>query len=62
MYINKQGYLARRGYNKSISRSWWLIKDDSRACGISVPKSFVGKRIRLKVIIEEVDDNEKNRI
>jgi len=61
MYVNQQGYLERklgtklaRGGNKSPKRNWWLVKYNHKVGTIYIPASFIGKRVRVKMIIEEV--------
>ena len=62
MYINKHGYLERRTRSgrrttktSASVRNWWLIKSNHRICCINVPSKYMGKRIRFKVTIEEVN-------
>ncbi len=69
MYINKKGYLERKtrsGKKPTVSkasvRSWFLIKSHNvgNTSGqivvkqLSIPKEYVGKRIRIKATIEEM--------
>lgn len=63
MYINKYGYVERKttsqtskgGQNRATRRSWWLVNHYKiiNIGRLSIPKEYLGKRIRLKV---EVDD------
>ena len=61
MYINDYGYLERKTtagpkeHRLSTKRSTWLIKDYHKiGTYLDIPRKYIGKRIRLKVIIEEV--------
>jgi len=63
MYINQNGYLERRtrsgrratGIKHAATRNWWLVKSDHRILCLNLPSKYIGKRIRLKLTIEEVD-------
>ena len=50
------------GSKYTVRRDWWLVKDYGSYTplipirGISLPKNYIGKRIRLKIQIEEVED------
>ena len=59
--INGLGYLERKDRSfkspkaKASWRSWWLIKSSDKGYGyinvhdISIPKEYVGKRVRFKI-------------
>ncbi len=68
MYINKYGYLERKskatkiGNGKASKKSWFLIKWNSAGTSgyisiqpLTIPKEYIGKRIRVKVIFEKVE-------
>lgn len=64
--INQAGYLERMEYShknphsKGSYMDWWLVKYNNRNnCQISlhpisIPNKYAGKRVRLKITIEEV--------
>ena len=62
-YINKTKYMERRvrcgcnPNNKHSVRNWWFIKDSAQITinKLNVGKKYIGKRIRIKIIIEEVE-------
>ena len=60
--INSSGYVQRKTRSgrknptgKGTVRNWWLIKENSTIgrINISVPESYIGKRIRLKLEVVE---------
>lgn len=59
-YICRRTHSSAKGGLKSSTRNWWLIKYQNNSGNhgvinlgtVSIPKQFVGKRIRFK--IEEV--------
>ena len=66
MIIDKDGYLSRRT-SKGIYRNWFLIKyqNPGEVGGIAVsllviPKKYIGKRVRIKVEIEELKEDKKD--
>jgi len=70
MYINKQGYLERKTHSKkstiskASTRNWFFFffGNERATAGrivirfISLPKEYIGKRIRLKITVEEVQN------
>ena len=57
MFIDEEGYLAKRP-SKNIHRNWFFIKDQGRIAvnNLHVGRKIEGKRVRLKIIVEVMDD------
>lgn len=68
-YINPYGYLERKSRSKKghgskpTKRNWWLVKTPSFGAGAYIPiinlslsRKYIGKKIRVKVEIEEVKE------
>ena len=61
MKINADGYLCKRT-SKGVDRDWFLPTYIGHSlkisiCQLMVPKKYAGKRLRLKVKIEEYDED-----
>jgi hypothetical protein len=59
--INRSARTATGRYVDSDYRDWWFIKTGNGRCGILplgnvvTPNSFVGKKVKIKVIILDDD-------
>lgn len=56
MRVSTQGYLEVR-ISKGVYKNWWLYKGN--VIGITLPKNFVGERIRFK--LEVIEDGEGHK-
>jgi len=65
MYINQQGYLERKtgsgkkpNNSRASKRNWFLVKSKSNIDigTLYIPNKYVGKRIRIKPVIELLEE------
>jgi len=62
MIINDEGYLQRCERAYGNSRDWFFVKYRSNISGIIhiknlvLDKKYIGKRIKLKIYVEEVKE------
>ena len=64
--IIDRGYLARRSSRKGkkiINRNWFLVKDKAKLAigNLRLPRTLEGKRVRLRVSVEVLDDDDNGK-
>ncbi len=64
--IIDQGYIARRSSRKGkkiINRNWFLVKDKAKLAigNLRLPRTLEGERVRLRVSVEVLDDDDNGK-